>query len=89
MPLKHLMPIFRFCQHSENQRPKLWGIGNLKSFYTMNIYEMAAIFWFFHNGWCWYSVSIVTQKIRDKNFNKLSVGAPPEDRWPLPQEILD
>ena len=29
---------------------------------------MAALFQFFHNGQCWYSISIDTQKTRDPNF---------------------
>ena len=108
------MLIFRFCQHSENQRPKLlgglviwnfsvwsiltkWqpffnffimanadilfpstlgkpetqtfgGVSNLKFFHTIDINEIAVIFQFFHNGWCWYSISIDTQKTRDPNF---------------------
>ena len=33
------------------------GVGNLKFFCMMHIYEMAAISHFFHNGWHWYSIS--------------------------------
>ena len=36
----------------ENQRPKLWGVGNLKFFRMIDINEMAGIFQFFHNGRC-------------------------------------
>ena len=62
------MLIFHFHWHSENQRPKLWGVGNLKFFCMIDINEMVAIFQFFHNGWCWYSVSVDTQKTGDPNF---------------------
>ena len=70
--------IFRFHQHSENQRPKLWGVSNLKFFHMININEIAAIFQFFHNGWHWYSIN--TRKMRDMNFpsvqfSKFSVGS--------------
>ena len=67
------MLIFRFCRHSENKRPKLWGIGSLKFFRMMCIYEMAVIFWFFHNGRCQYSVSVNTWKTRNPNFGAGSV----------------
>ena len=45
----------------------LWGVGNLEFFRMININEMRAIFQFFHNGWCWYSISVNTQKTRDPN----------------------
>ena len=52
-----LMLIFHFHQHFENQRSKVWGgLSNLKIFHTIDMYEMTAIFQFFHNGWHWYSV---------------------------------
>ena len=51
-----MMLIFHFCWHSENQRPKLWGDQQFE------------IFQFFHNGRCWYSISIDTQKNIDPNF---------------------
>ena len=35
---------------------------------TINIYKMAAIFQFFHNGQHWYSISVDTQKTGDSNF---------------------
>ena len=44
------------------------GVSNLKIFHMIEIKEMAAIFQFFHNGWCWYSVSIDTQKTGDPKF---------------------
>ena len=62
------MLIFHFHQHSENWGPKLWGVGNLIFFSTIDINKMAAIFQLFHNGWHWYSVSINTRKTRDPNF---------------------
>ena len=34
---------------------------------------MVAIFQFFHNGWCWYSVSVDTRKTGDPNFGGGSV----------------
>ena len=34
---------------------------------------MAAIFQFFHNGQCWYSVSVNTMKTRDPNFEGVSI----------------
>ena len=54
------------------------GVGNLKFFCLIDINEMAAIFQFFHNGWCWYSVN--TGKTTDMNFllvqfYKFSVGS--------------
>ena len=59
------MLIFHFHQHLENRRPKLLGgIGNLKIFHTINIYERVAIFQFFHNGQTSYSVSIVLLTLR-------------------------
>ena len=33
-------------------------------------YEMVAIFQFFHNGWCWYFISVNTRKTRDPNFGE-------------------
>ena len=57
---------------SENQRPKLWGVSNLKFFCTINIYEMVDIFQLFHNGWHWYSVSVTTWKTGDPNFWEVS-----------------
>ena len=72
------MLIFCFHQHLENQRPKLWGVGNLKFFHMIDIYEMAAIFQFFHNGQHWYSFD--TQRTGDINFpfiqfSKFSIGS--------------
>ena len=46
----------------------LWGVSNLKFFHMINIYEMVAIFQFFHNGQCWYSISVDTWKTGDPNF---------------------
>ena len=34
------------------QRPKHWGVSNLKFFHTIDINKMAAIFQLFHNGRC-------------------------------------
>ena len=51
----------------------LGGICNLKFFHTIDINEMRAIFQFFHNGWCWYSVSVNTQKTRDPNFGGVGI----------------
>ena len=42
------------------------GVSNLK--FLQNIYKMAAIFQFFHNGQYQYSVSINTWKTRNLNF---------------------
>ena len=56
----------KFIRKLETQT--LGGVGNLKFFCTINIKEMAAILQFFHNGWCWYSVSINTWKTGDPNF---------------------
>ena len=48
------------------------GVGNWKFFRMIDIYEMVAIFWFFHNGQHWYSVSIDTQKTGNPNFEGVS-----------------
>ena len=37
-------------------------------FCTINIYVMAVIFQFFHNGQCWYFISVDPPKTRDPNF---------------------
>ena len=44
------------------------GVSNWKLFHIIDIKEMAVIFQFFHNGWCWYSLSVDTQKTGDPNF---------------------
>ena len=72
------MLIFHFLQYSENQRLKLWGLGNLKIFHMIDINQMVAIFQFFYNGRHWYSVD--TGKTADVNFllvqfSELSVGS--------------
>ena len=65
----HFLMIFCFHWYLENRKPKLWqGVSNLKIFHMININKMRAIFQFFHNGWCWYSISVDTQKTRDPNF---------------------
>ena len=46
----------------------LQRVSNLNFFHMINIYEMAAIFQFFHNDQCWYSISVNTQKTEDPNF---------------------
>ena len=38
----------------------------------IDIYEIVAIFQFFHNGQCWYSVFVDTQKTGDPNFGGVS-----------------
>ena len=43
------------------------GVSNLKCLCMMHIYEMAAIFRFFHNGQLQYSVSVNTCKTRELN----------------------
>ena len=56
-PLTHGKP--------ENQT---FGVGHLEFFCTIDINEMIAIFQFFHNGQCWYSISINTWKTGDPSF---------------------
>ena len=65
------MLIFHFHQHLENRRPKLWGVCNLEFFCTIDINKMVAIFQFFHNCWCWYSVSIDTWNTGHPNFGEV------------------
>ena len=65
---KFASPVFWW---EENWRSKLWGVSNLKIFYTIDIKEMAAIFQFFHNSWHWYSISVNTHKTRDPNFGEV------------------
>ena len=66
------MLIFHFCWHSENQRPKLWGGSVIWNFLYDEYLQNGSHFLFFHNGWCWYSVSINTQKTTDPNFRGVS-----------------
>ena len=39
---------FPFLPHSEKQRPKLWGVSNLKFCCMMNFHEMRDIFFHFY-----------------------------------------
>ena len=43
-------------------------VSNLNFFCMIDINKIAAIFQFFDNGRCWYSISVDTQKTRDPNF---------------------
>ena len=45
--------------------PNFGGVGNLIFFCMIDIYKMAVIFQFFHNGQHRYSISVDTQKTRD------------------------
>ena len=48
--------------------PNFEGVINLKFFHMINIYEVVAIFQFFHNGQHWYSISVDTWKTGDPIF---------------------
>ena len=53
----------------DTQKPEtqtLEGVSNLKFLHMIDIYEIVAIFQFFHNGWHLYSVD--TQRTGDTNF---------------------
>ena len=73
-PFFNFFIMANFHWHSEYNRPKFCGGGSviLTFFHTMHIYKILAIFQFFHNSHCLYSISINTQKTRDANFGGIS-----------------
>ena len=83
--LKKWQPFFNFfimadadipflLTHGKLETQTLGGVSNWKSFRTIDIKEMAAIFQFFHNGWHLYSVSVNTWKTGDPNFGRSVIG---------------
>ena len=46
----------------KSETKTLEGLVIWNLFVQLNIYKMVGIFWFFHNGWCQYSVSVNIQR---------------------------
>ena len=55
----------------ETGDPNFVGVGNWTFSRMIDIKEIVAILKFFHNGRCWYSISVDTWKTGDPNFGRV------------------